>query len=200
MPSMSIPSDLDKNLGNFLLKYADRDFLIKALVCEEEARSQGCSVKQATPYAQVLGRLGLADLRALAYEIAASNQIPSEMGRTQSIRIDRNGSYQVTQAQASLAKITHTVQSLASSLPDGDPKAISAYKISALLSGDSIPVTRGDKHHVSRQGSVFVLSGDPLPGANRHLKLLSGQYEQYKATSIASKHSDRDSTLEMGRA
>lgn len=200
MPSMPLPVDLEPNIGNFLLKYADRDFLTKALACEEEARNQGRSIKQSTPYLQTLARLSLADLRALAYETAASNQLPSEVGRNQSIRIDRNGSFQVTQVQATLAKMVHTVQSLASTLRNGNPEVISTQKISALLSGDAIPVTRGAEHHIMRQGSSFALTGDPAPTVRRHLALLDRQYDQYKAASMASKHPERDSTIEMGRA
>jgi len=199
MHLLPTPFDQNPSLGTYLLKYADREFLINALVQEESARARDAGLEDEPGFRQVLDALDLQNLRFLAYETAASNAAPSDPAREQCLRIDRDGVYQVSQVEVYLAKMVHALQSLAGALGNPAPQSIDRKTVMGLLGQEARPVLLGADRLAFRKGASFSLNeGEDVAVARRHLTLLNKLYGQFKAASLTTRHSDRHATREMG--
>ncbi|AYG48367.1 hypothetical protein DV532_29430 (plasmid) [Pseudomonas sp. Leaf58] len=193
------PIDLNPDLGGYLLKYADREFLTNALAQEESARARDAGLEDEPGFLNVLNALDLQNLRCLAYETAATNAAPSDPAREQILRIDRDGVFQISLADVYLGKMVHALQSLAVALGNSAPQSIDKKSVMCLLGQETRPLHLGaDRLVIRKGGSLCLNDGAEMAVARRHLTLLNNLYSQFKAAALTTRNSDRHATRDMG--
>jgi hypothetical protein len=192
----SLPStDLHESIVSYLLKYADRDFLTDALEYEESARLRDGHLPQTPGFRAKLNNLGLASLRMLALEIAATNQPPVP---APCAIIDRDGKFAITAQDAYLGKMTQTLRSLSTVFSETAPNAINVQSVQHFLNGEQGKIEVGQGKWVLHNNGQFSLAKDQDETlVRRHLDLLGKQFNQFNQMPPSNKKSDRHITWEM---